>query len=507
MASKSGKKGRNAVSSEVSESSQVSSKSSVSSSASVASSVVEKTTVEQRTEISSSMSNTNISSSSSSSSSSNSIMIGDKWFMPGFLNLKELNTLLLKYIGQVQDLELNQNKPGANNSITVNIDSTVISSLKAKYEDQLNDWKKQCDDKDKLIKALKAEIEKLKAEIKKLEASDKQKDETIKERDRTIEGLRKEISDLQAKLSMYQSQKEIYEFQILRLKGEITYLTGELNAMQYAFTCEQSRSADLVSRLKSMEKELEFKMEVLKSELESERSKTSIDISSMDNRIKNEYADRLRDELKLLRNIYEEHMIKSEQELEMMYIKQISDLEVQLEVRMNSVKVNEDVSKLKIELEGYKKTIEELKAANESLNKEWSKLSVEMRDKEIKFNSEMSTKNIKMAHLARLHAEYKKSYEELRHRHLYDQSEVKVYNRLITPEYERLRRKSGNTPEFERLSRRSGNTIVGSRLEMKGSSSDEESIKEINGIKTQSVVQETSVKESIQVKEVSGKKK
>merc|ERR1712189_68457 len=111
------------------------------------------------------MSNTNISSgsssSSSSNSSSNSIMIGDKWFMPGFLNLKELNTLLLKYIGQVQDLELNQNKPGANNSITVNIDSTVISSLKAKYEDQLNDWKKQCDDKDKLIKALKAEIEKL----------------------------------------------------------------------------------------------------------------------------------------------------------------------------------------------------------------------------------------------------------------------------------------------------------------------------------------------------------
>ena len=59
------------------------------------------------------MSNTNI---------SNSITIGGKWFMPGFLNLKELNSLLLKYIGQVQDLELNQNKPGANNSITVNID-------------------------------------------------------------------------------------------------------------------------------------------------------------------------------------------------------------------------------------------------------------------------------------------------------------------------------------------------------------------------------------------------
>ena len=62
-----------------------------------------------------------------------------------------------------------------------------------------------------------------------------------------------------------------------------------------------------------------------------------------------------------------------------------------MEVRMNSVKVNEDLSKLKIELEGYKKTIEELKEANESLNKEWSKLSVEMKNKEIKFSSEVRT--------------------------------------------------------------------------------------------------------------------
>ena len=69
----------------------------------------------------------------------------------------------------------------------------------------------------------------------------------------------------------------------------------------------------------------------------------------------------------------------------------ISDLEVQLEVRMNSVKVTEDLSKLKIELEGYKKTIEELKTANESLNDEWSKLSVEMKNKEIKFSSEVRT--------------------------------------------------------------------------------------------------------------------
>ena len=104
--------------------------------------------------------------------------------MPGFLNLKELNTLLVKYIGRVQDLEMNQAQPGAGSSITVNIDRygdsnitpgtattdyrSEITNLQTKYDDQLADWKKKCDEKDKEIAALKAEITKLKAEIKKL---------------------------------------------------------------------------------------------------------------------------------------------------------------------------------------------------------------------------------------------------------------------------------------------------------------------------------------------------
>ena len=41
-----------------------------------------------------------------------------------------------------------------------------------------------------------------------------------------------------------------------------------------------------------MEKELRFKIELLGSNLASEKGKTSIDVSSMDARIKGEYADR-----------------------------------------------------------------------------------------------------------------------------------------------------------------------------------------------------------------------
>jgi len=421
--------------------------------------------------------------------------------MPGFLSLRELNSLLLKYIGQVQDLELNQSQPGGSTSITVNIDRSEIISLQSKYDNQLADWKKQCDDKDKEIAALKAEIAKLKAEIKKLTESNANKDKTIKERDLTIESLRAEISKLQATLGMFQNQKEIYEFQITRLQGEISYLTGEINAITNAFAAEQNRSLDLGNRLASMEKELRFKIDVLVSELASERSKTNIDISSLDTRIKNEYADRLKDELKVLRKIYEEHMRVSQEDLEIKYKKEISDLEVSLAVQMNSVKSTEDITELRVELEKYKKKIEELDSNNQNLSMQWSKLSVELRDKEAAFNARMSAKEIEMAYLAKQNAEYKKMYEEMRSKLLYEESEVKVYNRLITPEVDRIRRVS---EQFGRQSMSSSKTTLNfsrnSDGEMNGSSSDEESSQTVKMSKTmtKTVTAQKVTKEAVQ---------
>merc|ERR1719315_878148 len=370
----------------------------------------------------------------------NGLQILEDWSMPGFLSLKELNTLLLKYIGQVQDLEMNQTNTGTSSSITVNIDRSEITNLKSKYDDQLEDWKNKCGEKDKEIAALKAEITKLKAEIKRLKESNSNKDGIIQERDLTIEGLRAEISKLNGNLSMFQNQKEIYQLQIKRLQDEIKYLTSELNAITTAFAAEQNRSQDLSAKLNSLEKDLRFKIDVLGSELASERGRTNIDISSLDTRIQGEYADRLKDELKILRKIYEEHMRVSQETLEMTYEKKVSDLEVALAVQMNAVKPTEDVTELKIELEKYRKKIEELDSNNRDLSLQWSKLSVEIRDKEAAFNAKMSAKDIEMSYLAKQNAEYKKMYEEMRSKLLYEESEVKVYNRLITPEVDRIRR-------------------------------------------------------------------
>ena len=70
---------------------------------------------------------------------------------------------------------------------------------------------------------------------------------------------------------------------------------------------------------------------------------------------------------------------------------QISDLEVSLAVQMNSVKPTEDITGLRVDLEKYKKKIEELDSNNRDLSMQWSRLSVELRDKEATFNAKVDS--------------------------------------------------------------------------------------------------------------------
>merc|ERR1719466_515895 len=169
---------------------------------------------------------------------------------------------------------------------------------------------------------------------------------------------------------------------------------------------------------------------------------------------------------------------------------------------MNSVKPSEDITGLKVDLEKYKKKIEELDSNNRDLSMQWSKLSVQLRDKEATFHAKMSAKEIEMAYLAKQNAEYKKMYEEMRSKLLLEASEVKVYNRLITPEVDRIRSMASEKFSSGAVSS-SRQTIKFSRNsdgEMNGSSSDEESSKtiKVSQTMTKTATAQKVTKEAVQ---------
>lgn len=171
----------------------------------------------------------------------------------------------------------------------------------------------------------------------------------------------------------------------------------------------------------------------------------------------------MKDELKILRKIYEEHMRVSQETLEMSYKKKVSDLETSLAVQMNSVKPTEDMTELKIDLEKYKKKIEELDSNNRDLSMQWSRLSVTLRDNESSFQAKMLAKETEMAYLAKQTAEYKKMCDDMRSKILSEATELKVYNRLITPEMNRINRYS---EQFSNGTEESSKTIKVSQSQM-----------------------------------------
>ena len=65
-------------------------------------------------------------------------------------------------------------------------------------------------------------------------------------------------------------------------------------------------------------------------------------------------------------------------------------------------------------------------------------------DKDAAYKAEIMSKETRIKYLARQNEEYKKMYDELWSKYSSDEQEVKVYNRLITPEVDRISRLTGH---------------------------------------------------------------
>jgi len=356
----------------------------------------------------------------------------------GWLSLKHLNTLLLRYIGVVHDLE-EDNIGQESGEINISIDQKEMTFLDRRYQDEIEGWKTEQKNSLNKIAELQAIIAKLKAEIEKLKKSGDALDVTIKEKEKLIETLRMEVSSIQASLTPFLNQDQHFHGLMTRLQGEIGFLTGELNAAMASYQAEEIRGQDLSDRLDSLKAELQFKIEVLETELTSEREKTTVDMSSMDVRIKGEYINRLKVEIDILRGTYEEFMARTQQELEEKYKDKLTKLELELSLALSKHSSSEDIAKIRLQIEKLQAKIEELRKSNLELSLTWSKLSVEMHEEETSFRAQLSVREREIEHYSKETARIQSLLEVLNKRLLEERAEVQVYDRLLTPEIQRIR--------------------------------------------------------------------
>jgi len=363
----------------------------------------------------------------------------------GWLSIKHLNNLLLRYIGVVHDLE--EDSVGEENGeFNIKIDKKEMNFLEGRYKEEIEEWDLEQKRADEQIKKLQAEITKLKLEVEALKKSGNEFDDTIKKKEKEIEDLRKKVKELQASINQFLNQQNHFHALIARLQGEIGFLEGEINSTMAAFQAEEIRGDDLGDRLKSIEAEHRVKMKVLETELSSEQEKTSVDISSMDVRIKGEYINRLMVEIEILRGTYDEFKKTTQEKLEDKYKDKLTKLELDLRLALSRHVSSEDIEKIRIQISELQIKIKELTESNQKLSATWSKLSVELHEEEARFNAQMSKKEREIEHYRRETERFQEMLAELNRRLLEERAEVYVYDRLLTPEYERMktRHKSGS---------------------------------------------------------------
>lgn len=231
----------------------------------------------------------------------------------------------------------------------------------------------------------------------------------------------------------------------MRLHAELAFLTGELNLYTSLYETEKIRGFDLEARMKSLEHDLSFQISILENNLGSKRDKSTEKVTSLEVSIKGEFAARLKVELEMLRNMFEESMRKCKEKFEMKYKSEITRLEMEHLLAVSRHRSPEDKEKIRGQITICESRIEAMKKDNRTLSQKWSELTVQQKTKESEFCAKMNEKEHEIDRLKEENAWIHSVYAEISSRLSMTNVEVGVYDKLLCPEMDRMTRRHGDS--------------------------------------------------------------
>merc|ERR1719447_2660621 len=161
----------------------------------------------------------------------------------GLLSLKHLNTLLLKYIGIVHDLDERES------TIQIDVDEEEVKFFADMYESEKEKWSQEKEGSEAEINKLKNNLKNKEAELANLKSPVDDKER--KELETMITKLRIEVEGLQNKVNPLLHQEHIFKAHITKLQFQLAFLAAELEGIIREIFNEDVRGDDLKDRLSS----------------------------------------------------------------------------------------------------------------------------------------------------------------------------------------------------------------------------------------------------------------
>ncbi|GFR17864.1 lamin Dm0 [Trichonephila clavata] len=322
--------------------------------------------------------------------------------------LQNLNDRLATYIDRVRFLE------GENNRLI-----SQVTSVEEKFEREVRNSKEVYESEITGLRGSLDHIAQEKAQILlelknlKNEKAEIQKKLTKKEKDLAAEekksnSFENRNQELQNEISRLLHENQRLEEKIKDATHENQTLSDILSAVKAESDGKTLKITDLENRIQTLKEELAFKETIHERELSDSRILKTVEISSIDTSVREDYDQRLADSLRELRDQYETQMKLSSEEIISIYERKLFDLQKDYDHKLKSTQgKDEEVRTIKTKIDYLSSKVSELETQNDSLKnrikdlealleqeREWNHLAMQSKEEELRSLREESQKQL-----------------------------------------------------------------------------------------------------------------
>jgi len=370
--------------------------------------------------------------------------------------LQDLNTRLVSYVEKVRKLQM---ATDVIDSIPKQqgIDEQSLMAMKRNFELEISEWKTKLTDAQNFIAQMKIQIDNVQQDNKKLNIKVNEKLDVLKERDAHIANLEAEFNELHSKLHILQNEKGKLLDNEAVYKSDISDLKKELDMSRRNYDKEKMKNAELENQLGSLDKDLQFKIQLLETELNEEKKRNKIDFNAIDRELKSDYENRLRSEMENLRRVYGEQTEKAKHEFMHLHSKKLAELQEQLSrERSNAMAGKSELTDWKSRVDQYKAIINQLETdkmmLQQQLQQQVSDLKTKLDEQGSTFKSQIKSKDNEVLILQKDINKLRSEYERLVEIKQALALEIEIYKNIIEGEEKRIRKVS---KKFSRITSKS----------------------------------------------------
>lgn len=370
--------------------------------------------------------------------------------------LQDLNTRLVSYVEKVRKLQM---ATDVIDSIPKQqgMDEQSLMAMKRNFELEITEWKTKLTDAQNFIAQMKIQIDNVQQDNKKLNIKVNEKLDVLKERDAHITNLEAEFNELHSKLHILQNEKGKLLDNEAVYKSDISDLKKELDMSRRNYDKEKMKNAELENQLGSLDKDLQFKIQLLETELNEEKKRNKIDFNAIDRELKSDYENRLRSEMENLRRVYGEQTEKAKHEFMHLHSKKLAELQEQLSrERSNAMAGKSELTDWKSRVDQYKAIINQLETdkmmLQQQLQQQVSDLKSKLDEQGSTFKSQIKSKDNEVLILQKDINKLRSEYERLVEIKQALALEIEIYKNIIEGEEKRIRKVS---KKFSRITSKS----------------------------------------------------